>query len=481
MSHYFNRKILTICILTLFAFIALPREYYTGDLVLHLPILTMHSDARSFSADYLRQFRLPDLNPSIYYPVLTILFRVFSGHEQLLFSLLRFFYLSCLFSILFLLSMQLQISFFVYTIFSLLLISHVQVGGSGISIIESEFLPRGFGLVLILLSCYLFSIKNYKTGLAVLISSVLLHGMTTFFAVWISIGLYLNKYRNSQLAAIAFALFLTICAVVWICVTPVDPNWLAVLRMRNSYAFIDTWSTKAWINLSLILTPGLVYLFIVKTKTIARSIIMPVYAGALALLIIQFLFTFVKPIYPAILLQLGRVWLFPALISLLALAHLISRYSKGLNKMFIIIGLGLLVLMVNNRPRISMQAALPSAWLSAQEWARNNSSQSCLFLVPFSSIGFRIESKRSIVGEYKDGTLSFYSRDFAREWLKRYEVLLNWEKLDSKNLLELASLYHFDYFVLPKENKFTDFPVQYSNDSYAIQSITSEPKCELKL
>jgi len=310
--------------------------------------------------------------------------------------------------------------------------------------------------------------------------AIAMHGMTAFFAVWIGFIGLLYKYRN-KLGLVGILIIISNGIALWIFASPVDPAWLSVLRIRNSYAFIDSWSTKAWINLGLILAPGLLHLFMVKAKSKWRSMIVPVYVSALLLLIVQFFFTTIKPIYPAIVLQLGRIWLFPALVSLLALAHLITLFSKRFNKIFVVIGVGIFVLLVNNRQQIKAQTAQLKPWFDVQAWARNNTNQRCIFLVPFFSKGFRVESKRSIIGEYKDGTLSFYSRDFALEWVKRFKMLQNWEELNSKALIELANLYHFDYFVLAKEKNFTAFPIRYSNDAYVIQSITDTSECEQDL
>ena len=481
MRLIYKQKILSVCILALFAFITLPREYFTEDLVIHVPIVLMRMDANLFSSDYVRFFRLPDLNPSIYYPVLEVLLRVFFGHMQLLFAFLRLSYFMSLFFILFLLSIQFQISFFAYTVFILLLTSHIQIGGSAVSILESEFLPRGFGLVLVFCSYYLFLVNKWKIGLLTFIAATLIHGITAFFAILISAIVLLYRSQNKLLYRVALTFFICVCFAIWILVPPVDSVWLSILRMRNSYAFIDAWSIKSWINLGFTLTSGVLNLFVTKTRSELRSMIVPIYAGAFILLLIQFLFTFGKPIYPAILLQLGRVWLFPALVSFIVLAQFISNYLRRWNKALIVISIGLLVIFVNNRPQIKVQAAQLQPWLKTQIWARYNTNQNCVFLVPFYSKGFRVESRRSIIGEFKDGTLSFYSRDFALDWMKRLELLHNWEQFNFNEMLELAKLYQFDYFILRKEKQFTDFPVSYANDAFVVQSISFQPKCESNL
>jgi hypothetical protein len=67
-------------------------------------------------------------------------------------------------------------------------------------------------------------------------------------------------------------------------------------------------------------------------------------------------------------------------------------------------------------------AAAPR-WLEVQTWARCNTDTGDQFIVPPDHLGFRNRSERTIYGDWKDGTMAFWSPAFAREWLRRMKTL----------------------------------------------------------
>jgi Domain of unknown function (DUF6798) len=70
---------------------------------------------------------------------------------------------------------------------------------------------------------------------------------------------------------------------------------------------------------------------------------------------------------------------------------------------------------------------VPSArdprWLDVQQWARTATRPDTEFVVPPNLMGFRVESWRCIYGDWKDGTINFYSPQFGAEWLRRMQAL----------------------------------------------------------
>jgi endo-1,4-beta-xylanase len=75
-------------------------------------------------------------------------------------------------------------------------------------------------------------------------------------------------------------------------------------------------------------------------------------------------------------------------------------------------------------------------WVSAQNWARQNTGPNARFLTPPNQGGFRIHSDRAIVGEWRDGTQAYFNATFAADWWKQMKVLRPNLMYDEKGLFE---------------------------------------------
>lgn len=62
-------------------------------------------------------------------------------------------------------------------------------------------------------------------------------------------------------------------------------------------------------------------------------------------------------------------------------------------------------------------------WLDVAKKAKAGTGQRDMFIVPPNLEGFRIESERTIYGDWKDGTLTFYNPAFGKEWFMRMQRL----------------------------------------------------------
>ncbi|MHA2251901.1 MAG: DUF6798 domain-containing protein [Candidatus Kariarchaeaceae archaeon] len=58
-------------------------------------------------------------------------------------------------------------------------------------------------------------------------------------------------------------------------------------------------------------------------------------------------------------------------------------------------------------------------WVDIQLWVKENTPKSSIIITPPHVDGFRVHSERSIIGEWKDGTLSFFNSTYASEWWQR--------------------------------------------------------------
>jgi hypothetical protein len=75
-----------------------------------------------------------------------------------------------------------------------------------------------------------------------------------------------------------------------------------------------------------------------------------------------------------------------------------------------------------------------------QEGMRSNTPPDAVLLTPPDLAGMRVYSERSVVVEWKDGTLQYYSQDFAREWYRRMQDLEAAGPFDGLGASQLQSL-----------------------------------------
>jgi hypothetical protein len=261
-------------------------------------------------------------------------------------------------------------------------------------------------------------------------------------------------------------LFLPLCIIVAVFLQlRIPQNWLNILLERNKYAFIQLWSVKSWVTLALVIMPGALFTIYPSgsSKNLSNLFIASFIGAGLASIGSLFFTTF-YPLSFIIALQLGRMWVFPSIISLLCLAYIVTIYTTKIQQRLLIFLLIVLVFVLNN---VRYADGIDQNWLDAQIWAHASSAKQCIFLVPFNSKAFRVNSQRTITGEYKDGTFSFYSYEFAKNWQQRREDLTNWELKPDSFIFQLEQKYHFTYIV-DRAGAVRNFPVVYKNRSFQI-------------
>lgn len=120
------------------------------------------------------------------------------------------------------------------------------------------------------------------------------------------------------------------------------------------------------------------------------------------------------------------------------------------------------------------------SWKNVQLWTERNTSIDSVFIVPPYLDGFRVWSKRNIVGDYKDGTIGLFSSEFAEKWwliMRDYGLMRSiysdsnqkeiFSKFEEKKFKELAGKYKADYLVIEKEKKL-DLPCIYENNYFKV-------------
>ncbi len=128
--------------------------------------------------------------------------------------------------------------------------------------------------------------------------------------------------------------------------------------------------------------------------------------------------------------------------------------------------------------------------------AKARTTNDATFLVPPDWENFRPISERSVFVTYKDGTASFYDRDYLEVWIERLraigfdllapsvtaenapELLAHaYDALDDSRVAQIAATYRVDYWIVP-DSKNSRFPVAFGSDGFKalrLSSIAKDP------
>jgi hypothetical protein len=201
----------------------------------------------------------------------------------------------------------------------------------------------------------------------------------------------------------------------------------------------------------------------------------------------------------------GWVYAFIALLVYFLYVHVIIKWFEAQNPLFLrsrVTVLLLMVIFLSNgallmRKGISIQNAQETKWLEVQKWARQNTDVKDIFIVPplLATEGFRIESERTIYGDWKDGTQMFFNPSFGYTWFRRIQSLgYDFNKfedngvekreemikkafinLDDKSFVMIANSITSDkqkaFLVMFRERHILEFPVRYANDRFVVYEI----------
>jgi hypothetical protein len=155
---------------------------------------------------------------------------------------------------------------------------------------------------------------------------------------------------------------------------------------------------------------------------------------------------------------------------------LISKFYNGHQKWVQLAVTALLVVYIipSSYGRLHPENRTRAPWRDVQVWARENTKKSDLFLTPPDLTGFRIFSKRPIVGEWKDGTQQYFDEHYTYEWWKRMQDMgietggpKAFNKLGKAAYLELAHKYGAGYLVL-RSKRALALPKAYDNGQFAV-------------
>lgn len=110
-------------------------------------------------------------------------------------------------------------------------------------------------------------------------------------------------------------------------------------------------------------------------------------------------------------------------------------------------------------------------WLQLQQWALAHTPVEAVFLVPPSLEGFRSFSQRGIVGDAKDGGVTFYSSQYATVWEAKMSALNDYNQFSLQDFNNLKRQYPFDYLVVYQKHLPLSLPVVFQNEKFLVYKI----------
>jgi hypothetical protein len=157
----------------------------------------------------------------------------------------------------------------------------------------------------------------------------------------------------------------------------------------------------------------------------------------------------------------------------------------------VVSGVAFLLLIMSRVPAIPRlwnplvaPTALESNWRAVQEWAKANTPQDAMFLVPTYPGGFRAFSERSSWGEWKDGQAMYLYPLFEDEYRKRMmavgyswgkwngteDITARYKQLPWSQLLAIARQNHLSYIIQFRDVANPATPI-FANQDYSVYKV----------
>ncbi len=256
----------------------------------------------------------------------------------------------------------------------------------------------------------------------------------------------------------------------------VDPEWLELLRLRSAHHLFPTCWSPLLLTQSALFIVGFGLCRLYQPTAWHHKTVILTSAAIFSMCVAGTLFTELLPVAIVIQFQLFRSFVLLIFFAIIYYSNFFFEESKTkgnvLQKLFIFIcfvaafhsgnfpkyasfllialavfpGFALVTRFAGNFRSFYMHALLllllglgaaggllrggftignkqDDTWLAAQEWAKANTPRDALFIVPPHMEGFRVESERTIYGDWKDGTQMFFNPEFGKEWIRRMKKL----------------------------------------------------------
>lgn len=484
--------------------------FAVSDQEIFIPYILKWQEPSLFPSDLL--FTQPSASGSLFYPVFGFLAR-FADLQSIFFLgylLFQFFFFLAIYRLSYVILKDQKFAYLALLPFFL----PKFIGGTATFTFDTFFGYRSIGIVFMVLHLsYLLEKKFTKAAISALLSAVfhplsIIPIILLFPLAFIKENFKINKKSILLILSIVLLVLLLFSQFL-----PKDNSWLSIIKFRDDYLFPSTWSLRAWLAFTLYVS--LLALLLRKLNQKISSTILLVTIVSLSVFVTNYLILEIVKIPSLAQLQLVRSINPVAYISL-AISPLLLVFQKPLLKIagfssFILLSLNMfnfyllsflafaiiLYLGRNFQPKnlslkyvcivfailfslFATKAFLnhqliqfpkqKNDWIDLQLWAKDNTPNDAIFLVPPKQTGFRIFSHRTIVGDIKDGAVVIYDRSYALEWFEVMNQLESYQNFNERDFQKLRQIYSFDYIVTKKEQSI-DLSIFYKNKSFTIYKI----------
>ncbi|RJR30256.1 hypothetical protein C4564_00710 [Candidatus Microgenomates bacterium] len=484
-SYFFS--ILAALVFSFLGIVFFPSELYTQDMTIHTPYIKKLINPALYQSDYMVNAWHTQKIYNLYYPTVALITQISPfGYDATLRSV-YFVYLLLLFFLYLKVSFLLTKNKYVGLLFLTLLMFRFHVGGTATQLIESEFLPRSLSTVLTLSAIWSIFQGKRLWAFLLFILSFAFHPSAPFAVSLFIAGDFIWQLFKKHQHRLSLKIILLIIGILFFGITALwylpqsnlvmNQEWLAIMKARNRFMYLDMWNIKNWFAFIVLLTPGIIGLFspAIRKNHLLHYLLQLTIVVSLLVTLIHILFAVAIPAYPVVLAQLMRIWWYPGLLSLLTFAVLANYYLRSKRLKILFLGF-LLVSGLGYQHYQKQLFQIDPNWLEVQAWAKEYTDINCVFLVSFDSNGFRVGSQRSIVGDRKDGTLGAYSLIYAKAWQEKKNRLVNWQNYSALEIVDLNREFQFDYLITPV-GKTLPFRQVYTNNKYQV-FLAPENKCQ---
>lgn len=400
------------------------------------------------------------------------------------------------------------------------------IGGTATQTLDLFFGHRSIGVIFLIFYLTFLLEKKYTRSILFALVGLLFHPLSIIPSIALLPVLAIQNSKPEISGLLKYiilpaAVGLTLFVIFWQSFSDNfvlrDNPWLSVIRFRDNYLFISSWTLRAWeaftlyffliaiflkriqknfvkpiITISFVsLTTFLINSFVLEILKIpliaefqlVRAINPIAYIG----LALSPLFLVSKNYFQRILGSIAFIFLCLNLFGLFIATGIIFIFSLALNirqdenkpQVFTPYAIPIIIFILNIALNIPSYLSFREKvqfpkkqddWINVQEWASLNTAKSSLFLVPPTRTGFRIYAKRAIVGDIKDGSVVMYSRSYAMYWDALIKDLTGYQNFSDSDFQILKNKYKFDYFITTNYQNLLLQKV-YQNKSFSVYKI----------
>jgi len=511
------KHLLIILFFSLLALASHGYQFAVSDQEIFIPYILKATNDSLFKADLL--FDQPSSMLSLFYPIYGALNKFFDLQILFFASFIVFQFIFFLVIYNFSKTLIKDKNFAYLSLFPFLMPKFI--GGTATLTYDVFFGYRSIGVIFLVLFLNSLLQKKFIKSTLFMALGLVFHPLSIVPNLFLASPLFIRKlkHRINFIDKKILIILLLILALLLVIINQFffqkNDTWLSIIKSRDDYLFLSTWNIRSWASFFMYIT--LIFLLLKKLKSPVRktillfiSISLIIFISAYFILeilgissIARFQLTrsitplafIALSISPLLLIQENFFQKFAGFVAFLSLSInsfnllffsvvimiftlFFQRNQDKSSKIsinfirtisVIIIFLVLFGSLQNGR-NIRNKIQFPKEsndWIELQIWAKSNTDQTDIFLVPPDQSGFRIFSERSIVSDIKDGAVVIYDYEFAKKWFGIKHDTQNYYNLTTKDFILLQNKYNFSFIVTKLDHRL-DYEKIYQNNSWAV-------------